>query len=416
MPLRILHTSDWHLGHQLHGLPRVREHAAFLDWLLDTLEARASDALVIAGDVFETANPPAVAQQMWFDFLGRARRRLPALDILVIGGNHDSAARLDAPHPVLRALGIAVVGGVPRGEDGALDARRLVVPLHDAEGAVAAWAAAVPFLRPADLPRVDAAQDPLVDGVRALYAEALALARSQRRPGQALVALGHCYMVGTTLSELSERRVLGGNQHALPVDLFPEDVAYAALGHLHKAQRVGGREGVRYSGSPIPLSMSEAGYRHQVLDVRLEGEALADVEAVPVPRSVGLLRLPAGGAAPLAEVLAAIADLPKREAEADPDALPYLEVSVQLSGAQAGLRREVEAALADRAARLVLLRVSYTGDGKALADHHRGATLHELQPVDVFERRWRQRFEEPPPPEVLASFSELVDAATQEGA
>ena len=416
MPLRLLHTSDWHLGHQLHGLPRTDEHAAFLSWLLDTLEARAIDALIVAGDIFETANPPASAQQAWFWFLGRARRRMPDLDIVVIGGNHDSAARLDAPHPVLAALDIAVVGGLPRTEDGEADASRLVVPLRDAAGTVAAWVAAVPFLRPADLPRVADGGDPLVDGVRALYAQALALARERQQPGQALVAMGHCYMVGTALSELSERRVLGGNQHALPVDLFPTDLAYVALGHLHKAQRVGGREGVRYCGSPIPLSMSEADYLHQVLLVTLEGEALDAVEVVRVPRTVDLLRLPTGGPAPLADVLGALQALPARPDDAPPDALPFLEVSVQLEQARAGVRREVEAALADRAARLVLLRVTYTGDGGALADHHGGASLHELRPEDVFERRWRQQYSADPPLAVLASFSELVDAARQEEA
>ena len=162
MPLRLLHTSDWHLGHQLHGLPRTAEHAAFLTWLLAELEQRAADALVIAGDVFETANPPATAQRAWFSFLGQARRRLPQLDIVVIGGNHDSAARLDAPHPILNELGITIVGGLPRNATGALDLDRLVVPLHQANGAIGAWLAAVPFLRPADLPRPlgDAADRP----------------------------------------------------------------------------------------------------------------------------------------------------------------------------------------------------------------------------------------------------------------
>jgi len=416
MPLRILHTSDWHLGHQLHGLPRTREHAAFLTWLLDTLDQREADALLIAGDVFETANPPAVAQQMWFDFLGRARRRRPDLDIVVIGGNHDSAARLDAPHPILRALGIAVVGGLPRATDGSLDPARLVLPLRDADGAVAAWVAAVPFLRPADLPRVEGDGDPLVDGVRALYAQALTLARGQQQDGQAVVAMGHCYMVGTALSELSERRVLGGNQHALPVDLFPDDLAYVALGHLHKAQVVGGREGVRYSGSPIPLSMSERSYRHGVLDVVLDGAELRSVEAVTIPRTVDLIRVPAGGPAPLAEALDAVRALPPRSDSTDLELLPFLEVSVQLDRPEPGVRRQVEEAVADRAARLVLIQPTYTGDRASLGDHHRGRSLQQLRPEEVFERRWQSSYDSSPSPEVLDSFAALVDAAHQEGA
>src|SRR5690606_38813120 len=104
---------------------------------------------------------------------------------------------------------------------------------------------------------------------------------------------GHCYMTGTRLSELSERRILGGNQHALPVDLFPDDVAYVALGHLHLAQRVGA-DHVRYAGSPIPLSFGERHYPHQVLLVDLRGERVAGIEPLRVPRSVDLLRVPEG--------------------------------------------------------------------------------------------------------------------------
>ena len=101
--MRFLHTSDWHLGHTLHDLPRAWEHAQFLAWLADTIEAERVDALLIAGDVFDTANPPAGAQHAWFAAIGGLRRRFPLLEIVAIGGNHDSAARLDAPVPILAA-------------------------------------------------------------------------------------------------------------------------------------------------------------------------------------------------------------------------------------------------------------------------------------------------------------------------
>src|SRR5690349_8399639 len=112
--LRLLHTSDWHLGHTLHDLPRRYEHAHFLSWLLGKLEEEQVDALVVAGDIFDSANPSAEAQQALYKFLAEARLRLPALDVVIVGGNHDSAARLDAPDPLLRALGIRVIGGLPR--------------------------------------------------------------------------------------------------------------------------------------------------------------------------------------------------------------------------------------------------------------------------------------------------------------
>src|SRR5688572_5574178 len=111
--LKLCHTSDWHLGHTLHGHGREHEHARFLAFLLDVLARERADALVIAGDVFDGSNPPASAQAAWYGFLADARSRLPGLDVLVVAGNHDSAARLAAPDPVLRALGVRVVASVP---------------------------------------------------------------------------------------------------------------------------------------------------------------------------------------------------------------------------------------------------------------------------------------------------------------
>ncbi|QSQ20300.1 exonuclease SbcCD subunit D C-terminal domain-containing protein [Pyxidicoccus parkwayensis] len=412
--MRLLHTSDWHLGHTLYDVSREAEHAAFLDWLLDTLEAQAVDALLVAGDIFDTANPGAEAQAAWYHFVARARRRLPRLDVVVIGGNHDSAARLDAPDPLFAALGVRVVGGLPRAR-GELELERLLVPLHDAKGRVGAWVAAVPYLRPADLPPVPVeAGDRLVEGVRSVYGEVLSAARRRRQAGQALVAMGHCYMTGTELSALSERKILGGNQHALPVDLFPEDVAYAALGHLHKAQRVGGREGVRYSGSPLPLSLSEASYRHQVLLVELKGDALEGVRPLTVPRSTDMVRVPARDAVPLEEVVALLEALPEREADSPDWRRPYLEVCVALPRPEPSLRHKVEKVLESKAARLVKLTPAYTGTGGALAEAQPGLSLKERTPEDVFRARYARDFQEPPSPVLLEAFHTLLAEVQEE--
>ncbi|RYE89774.1 MAG: exonuclease subunit SbcD, partial [Myxococcales bacterium] len=150
--MRLLHTADWHLGHTLRDWARDHEHDLFLSWLLDTLESEQVDALLVCGDVFDTTNPSAQAQLQWYRFLAQARRRMPDLQVVVIGGNHDAAGRLEAPNPILEALAIEVVGALPRSASAA-PAERLMVPLRRG-GQVRAWAAAVPFLRPADLPLV----------------------------------------------------------------------------------------------------------------------------------------------------------------------------------------------------------------------------------------------------------------------
>jgi DNA repair protein SbcD/Mre11 len=415
--LRILHTSDWHLGHQLHGLPRDREHAAFLGWLLDTLESQSIDALLVAGDIFETANPPVAALKTWYGFLSQARARLPMLDIVVIGGNHDSAARLDAPAPVLSPFGVHVVGGLPRTGAKNLDFQRMVIPLHDAEGHTQAWVAAVPYLRKADLPRPQQPQveghDALLDGVRAVYDQVVGEARARAGDDKALIAMGHCYMSGSTLSELSERRILGGNQHALPADLFPDDITYVALGHLHKAQQVG-RPSIRYSGSPIPLSMAEADYKHQVVVAQFDGPTLAHWEAVTIPRTVEILRIPARGHVPKAEVLDALRALPARGADTPHDALPFLEVRVRLDTPDPGLQRELHDVLEDRAARLVRIDAPSTGTGKALGDASAGRDLRDVDVQEVFLLKWSRQFAEPPTAGVLADLDELVDTVHQQ--
>src|SRR5436190_10235903 len=137
--MRVIHTSDWHLGHTLRGeVSREYEHAAFLRWLLDTCEREAADALLITGDVFDSATPPASAEKMWFEFLAAARKRRSAMDIIAIAGNHDSPARLGAASAVLRELGVHVIGSVPKRSDGAIDPDALVIPIAGGQGLVAA--------------------------------------------------------------------------------------------------------------------------------------------------------------------------------------------------------------------------------------------------------------------------------------
>src|SRR5262245_37631393 len=117
MALTLCHTGDWHLGHTLYRRGREHEHACFLAWLADRLEERDADALLITGDVFDSGTPPGSALAMFYGFLAEVRRRTPELTVVVVAGNHDSPARLAAPDPILRALGVAIVGSVPY-EDG----------------------------------------------------------------------------------------------------------------------------------------------------------------------------------------------------------------------------------------------------------------------------------------------------------
>ncbi|MBI3267967.1 MAG: exonuclease subunit SbcD [Planctomycetes bacterium] len=421
--MRILHTSDWHLGHVLHEVSREREHALFLEWLLALLDEESVDALLVAGDLFDAANPPAEAQRAFFRFVAAARRRRPRLEMVFIGGNHDSAGRLDAPDPILAALDVHMVGGLPRA-GGKLDLERVLVPLRGPAGAIEAWVAAVPYLRPADLPlQPGEGIDPLVEGVRALYSEILEAARARRAPGQALVAMGHCYMTGTRLSELSERKVLAGNEHALPVDLFPDDLTYGALGHLHLAQTVGKRTNVRYSGSPIPLALDESSYPHQVLVVDLDGDRFAGARSIRVPRTLEFLLVPDDRRpTPLEAVLAELSRLPERDGRPEAER-PLVEARVLVEGPQPGIREKLDAALQGKLPRLVkatIVRAKKDGGGAGEGVGGGGAAepacerLPDLRPEELFRRKHRDDYGEYPSLELLRAFAELEEAVRQE--
>ncbi|ELI6424267.1 exonuclease SbcCD subunit D C-terminal domain-containing protein [Aeromonas veronii] len=401
--MKILHTADWHLGHQLHGHDRRFEHDAFLDWLSDTLKAREIDALLVAGDLFDTANPPASAWQQLYRFLARLRAEMPRLNMVLIGGNHDSPSKLDAPHELLRAFDLHLVGSISRDSEGKLETDRLLVPLQDREGKIAAWCAAVPFLRSSDL-RVESleeGQDRLIEGVRQVYAEVLAEGRARCGEALPLIAMGHAYLAAGQLSELSERRVLGGNQHALPAELF-SGADYTALGHLHLAQSPA--EGVHYSGSPLPLSLAEANYNHQVLEVTFAGGKLAGLERIPVPRAVEMIRLPQST---LDDALKAIASL---ELPACPqEAQPFLEVRLLLPKPEARIRERILAAIADKPVRLARISTQYQGSGEGLADGCERRRLDELSPTEVFRLCYQRQFEGEPEAGLVASFEEILE-------
>jgi exonuclease SbcD len=373
--VKLLHTSDWHLGHTLKDVPREHEHAAFLAWLLEVCAREKPDVVVITGDVFDSATPTASAERKWFEFLARVRR-----EVVVIAGNHDSPARLGAASPVLRELGVHVVGSLPAD------------PWLELAGG-GALVAAVPFLRPHDLG--DAT-------LEAIYGRVFEAGCARQRPGQALIALGHLHVMGSAESP-SERHISIGGLEAASHGVFPPDLDYVALGHMHKAQCVG-RSTIRYAGSPIPLSFDEAPYRHQVEIIDFERGRVREIRAHAVPRLVELSRI----IGPLEAVLAAIDALPPAGDPVDV-ARPYLEVVVVLARPEPRLRALLETALDGKRPRLVAFRVAGTGHGGALAERlSPGRRLAELDPRDVFAQCWAKQHAEPPGAAIVGAFDRLL--------
>ncbi len=410
--MRVIHSADWHLGQALHGVDREPEHASFLAWLLDQLESKAVDALLVAGDVFDVASPSSAALALYYGFLAEARERCPELSILIVGGNHDSPARLEAPAEVLRRLQIRVLGGLPAAVNGRVDLDRLLVPIGPPADP-SAWVVAMPYVRPRDLPgtRYDAdgqiRSESLIDAHRKLIAEAFAEARSRAGARRPILATGHCYLAGGATSDESERRIQVGYQAALPADVYPPDAAYVALGHLHRAQTVGGLAHVRYSGSPIPLSMPERTYEHQVLLIEVGAAGVESIEPLFVPRTRRLLSVPEEPA-PVEDVLTQLAALAPEEAG---ELEPLLEVRVRLQGRDPRLRSRVESALGDAPFRLVRLSVERNASPE---EPLLSAPLTSAKPQDVFRRLYARNHGGEPPGALLELFDELQHRAELE--
>ena len=418
--MRLLHTSDWHLGQTFHGFDRQAEHQLFLDWLLRQILEQQPDLLLIAGDLFDTANPSAAAQQQLYHFVTQAKACKADLQIIMIAGNHDSAGRLEAPSPILQVMGIDVVGTVKRDASGEIDIRPLVLPLRNGQNEVRGWCLALPFLRPGDLPRVPDSKDQYAAGVAEIYARALAHALELRGEAELpIIGMGHLHLTGGQTSELSERRLIVGGNEALPASIFGQELAYVALGHLHKAQRVGA-EHIRYCGSPLPMSFTEVNYQHQVLRVDFAGSALQRVEALKIPRSVELLRVGTGlasgsssaqaeSALSVDEVLEQLAALELKEVS--PELQPFLEVSFVLAQPEPDLRQRVEQALAGKAVRLARIQTRTSSTNPSHASISSLQEMEQLRPEQVFASLYGKKYADPMPDELKEAFATIATQA-----
>jgi DNA repair protein SbcD/Mre11 len=274
--MRLLHTSDWHLGRSLHRADLRAAQAAFLDHLVEVARSERVDAVLVAGDVYDRAVPPVDAVELCADALLRLHDT--GASIVLISGNHDSARRLGFGGELLEKTGVHL-----RTQYGAL-ARPVV--LEDAHGPAAVYG--VPYLEPdavrtelpPDLPRGHAGV--LGHAVGRIRADADARGIGRR------VVMAHGWVTGGAASE-SERDISVGGVGQVPAALF-DGFSYGALGHLHGQQTLAPH--LRYSGSPLPYSFSEAAHRKGSWLVELDGAGTAHAELVPAPvhRRLSVLR------------------------------------------------------------------------------------------------------------------------------
>jgi len=408
--MKILHTADWHIGQLFHEYDRTTEHQQFLNWLVQTLKTEEIDVLLISGDVFDISNPAASSIKMFYTFLNQATKLNPALQIIITAGNHDSASRLEAPKPLLESSNVHIIGLVEKDAEGKIDYEKLLVPIYDTSGNIKTWCIAVPFLRMGDYPAIQDCANPYTEGVTALYKEAFEYAEQNKQAGQNIIAMGHLHTHHAEITDLdkTERLIMGGVE-CIPANAFHQDIKYVALGHIHKAQKIGGKEHIRYSGSPLPMSFSELNYKHQVIVFDLDQE-ISNLKAVEIPLFVPLQRVPLNHQ-PLHEVVSLLEQLPKIDAIVEPT--PYLEVRVLLEGPEPALRHKIETALAGKKVRLAKIDVKYPASTQETQEFITPEKLNELQPLDVFDKIYQSRYNSEVPTEIMQLFHQVAQEVNQ---
>lgn len=275
--MKILHTSDWHIGKHLHKIDLSPDLELFFDWLLAKINEEQIDVLLVSGDVFDQANPSQASLKQYYNFL----KRMIGTDcnIIITGGNHDSASVLNAPKEILGFLNIDVVGGAPE------NISDLFYNYRKGEEQVVI--AGVPFLRDKDIRKAVAGEsysdkiEQIREGIKA-YFSAINTHYTQHYQGLCFIVMGHLYVQGAHVSE-SMRDIQIGNQASVKGTIFGEEPDYVALGHIHKPYAVSALKNVHYSGSPVCLSFSEKEEVKQVNIISVAGKHL-EVDIVPIPK------------------------------------------------------------------------------------------------------------------------------------
>ncbi|MDH5897053.1 exonuclease subunit SbcD [Vibrio splendidus] len=376
--MKILHTSDWHLGQNFYNKSRKNEHERFLQWLLEQVTEHDIDAIIVAGDIFDTSTPPSYAREMYNKFVVDSNKI--GCQLVLLGGNHDSVSVLKETQQLLKYMGADVIPNT--NEDHATQ----VVELKGKNGDVEALVCAIPFIRPRDVLTSQAGvtgverQKQLGDAIKQHYQSVYDAAVEKRAEFEnsehmPIIATGHLTAMGVQQSD-SVRDIYVGNLDGFAADGFP-DADYIALGHIHRPQVVAKREYIRYCGSPIPLSFDELKSQKQVCVVEfVEGERT--ISQLPVPTFQ-----------PLAEIKGDLSEIESQLNQyigLDSEQSVWLSIEVQAQDYLSDLQERMRALTEGLNVEVLQLRRARERRNQAL-EQESAETLSELSPMDVFSKR-----------------------------
>ncbi len=380
--LKILHTSDWHLGRSLYGRKRYDEFTDFLDWLISTIIDESIDVLLVAGDVFDTSTPSNRAQELYYRFLSTIANSC-CRHVVVIAGNHDSPSFLNAPKELLQALNVYVVAAITQNLEDE------VIVLNDEQSCPQAIICAVPYLRDKDIRLVESGETiedkntKLIEGIENHYADVCAIALQKqivfKKNGHGVVpiiAMGHLFTAGgKTADGDGVRELYVGSLAHVGKEVFPLLIDYLALGHLHVSQRVGGFENIRYCGSPLPMGYGEARQEKKVIVVEFTARTKPLIRELLVPCFQ-----------PLERIVGSLKDICERIEQLKRDeSLAWLEIEYTGLEVTGNLREMLDEALADSSMEVRRVKNKRIID-RVISAIHENETLDDLDINDVFKR------------------------------
>jgi exonuclease SbcD len=379
--MRILHTSDWHLGRTLYGRKRYEEFEAFLAWLADTIDKEKIDALLVAGDIFDTSTPSNRAQALYYRFLCRVASST-CRHVVVTAGNHDSPSFLNAPRELLKALDVHVIGSATENPEDE------VLVFRSDQKTPEMIVCAVPYLRDRDIRTAEAGESvedkerKLIEGIRNHYAAVAAMAEQKRTELGAdipIVGMGHLFTAGgQTIADDGVRPLYVGSLAHVTTEIFPACFNYLALGHLHVPQKVNGSETIRYSGSPLPMGFGEAAQQKSVCKVTFDSSGNGTetaVQLIEVPTLQALERVKGDWESISGRILELSAT----------DSQAWLEIIYEGEEVVGDLRERLDTATADTEMEALRVKNNRIID-RVLGQIHEEETLDDLNVNDVFER------------------------------
>ncbi len=400
--MKILHTSDWHLGRSLYGRQRYEEFGLFLDWLCDTIIKENIDVLLISGDIFDTTTPGNRAQELYYNFLFKISSS-PCRHIIITSGNHDSPSFLSAPKDILKFMNVSVVTSSSNIKDE-------VIVLKDKNGVSEAVICAIPYLRDRDIRLVEPGESmddknlKLVEAIKSHYREVCDYGLSIKDKDSPIIAMGHLFATGgKTMDGDGVRELYVGSLAHIGADLFPGYLDYVALGHLHVPQKIGGDETIRYSGSPIPMGFGEANQNKIVLIADFNRGETAITE-VSVPRFQELIRVVGNRD----EILNRVKEL--KESNID----VWLEIEFKGDGIVGNLQEDIFNIIEGSSIEVRIIKNSFMSK-KVLENRDEIQDLDELSVEEVFKRCLDiYNIDDAERPLLYSLYSEIVASTLEE--